>query len=90
MMRKHITHQMNVYEYLDKEEDHLFALIFNIQQGKSQYIPEIQLTLMKNQHGLYEIVSGSRHECYSSKEALYDRVNEIMDYIMLKGSKFDI
>ena len=30
------------------------------------------------QHGLYEMVTKSNHECYSNKEDLYDYISEIL------------
>ena len=49
-----------------------------MQQGSSKYIPEIKVTLTKNRHGLYEMVTKSNHECYSNKDDLYDCVSEIL------------
>ncbi|WP_449355654.1 hypothetical protein ACUL41_07940 [Virgibacillus natechei] len=84
-MSEHTIQQLHVYEYLGKEDDPLFTTICNMQQGYSQYIPELKMTLIKNQHGLYEIVSKSIHECYANKEELYDCVSEILNYSLLRG-----
>ena len=85
MMSEQTIQQVNVYEYLGKESDPLFNAICNIQQGYSEYIPEIKVTLIKNQHGLYEMASEFNHECYSNKEDLYDCVSEILNYSSLRG-----
>jgi len=84
-MSEYTIQQLNVYEYLGKEYDPLFNAICNMPQGYSEYIPEIKVTLIKNQHGLYEMASESNHECYSNKEDLYDCVSEILSYSLLRG-----
>ncbi|WP_010530508.1 hypothetical protein [Lentibacillus jeotgali] len=84
-MSEQIIRQLSVYEYLGKAYDPLFHAICHIQQGSSKHIPEIKVTLTKNQHGLYEMASESNHECYSNKEDLYDCVNKILSYSLLRG-----
>ncbi len=78
-MNEQIMQQSNVYEYLGKEFDPLFHVICNMQQCCSKHIPEIKVTIIRNRHGLYEIDSKSNHECYLTKEKLYDCVNEILN-----------
>jgi len=84
-MSEQMIQQLNVYEYLGKGCDPLYNVICHMQQGYSEYIPDIKVTLTKNQHGLYEMASESNHECYSNKEDLYDCVSKIINNSLLRG-----
>ncbi|TFJ91412.1 hypothetical protein [Lentibacillus salicampi] len=84
-MSEQMIQQLNVYEYLGKGCDPLYNVICHMQQGYSECIPDINVTLTKNQHGLYELASESNHECYSNKEDLYDCVSKIINNSLLRG-----
>ncbi len=73
-----MAHQLHVYEYLGKASDPLYIAIGMLQGEESLFLPEIKATVQVNQHGLYEMVTKSNHECYSNKEDLYDCVSEIL------------
>jgi len=83
-MSEQIVQQSHVFEYLGKECDPLFNAICDMQQGYYEYIPDIKVTLIKNRHGLFEMVSESNHECYSNKEDLYDCISEILSNSLLR------
>lgn len=77
-MNEQAIQKISVYDYLGKEYDPLYNAICNMEQGYSEYMPDIKVMLTKNQHGLYEMASESNHESYSNKEDLYDCVSEIV------------
>ncbi|TFJ92830.1 hypothetical protein [Lentibacillus salicampi] len=84
-MTDHMIQQFHVYDYLGKENDPLYIAISIMEREESQFIPEIKATVQMNQHGLYEIASKSIHESYTNKEALYDCVNNALNYNFLRG-----
>ncbi|TFJ93162.1 hypothetical protein E4U82_08735 [Lentibacillus salicampi] len=73
-----IAHQLNVYEYLGKASDPLYIAIGMLQGEESLFVSEIKATVQVNQHGLYEMITKSNHECYSNIEDLYDCVSELL------------
>lgn len=76
--------QTHVYEYLGKENDPLYNNILHLKLDQSLFIPETKMHVKKTKYGLYEIVSGECHECYSSPQTLYERVSHLLNDILLR------
>lgn len=72
---------MNLYNYLDKEDDPIYQLLLQINVNQSVTISDFDILL--NDYGIYEIVNDDIHECKNTMEGCYhflclnaDRVQE--------------
>lgn len=79
-----VDEQTHVYEYLGKESDPLYNEIMHLKVDQSFSIPEINMQVTKTRFGLYEIVSATYHECYSSPQSLYERISVLLNVISLR------
>src|SRR5699024_528131 len=76
-----VNEQTHVYEYLGKESDPLYNNILHLKVNQSIQIPKTNLQISKTRYGMYEIVSAEYHECYSSPQPLYERINALLNDI---------
>jgi len=78
-----VNEQTHVYEYLGKESDPLYNNILHLKMNQSIQIAETNLKISKTRYQMYEIVSAEFHECYSSSQSLYERINALLNDISL-------
>lgn len=71
--------QLQLYEYLGKEQDPLYKTILYIQQNSSMYVLERNIYITKTEHGFYELASKWNHECFSTPESLYIRLSDLLN-----------
>lgn len=76
--------QIHVYEYLGKDSDPLYKAIHCMHQDCPFRVPESNMYFTKTKHGFYELVSNSCHECFTTPEALYRRISDMLNEQLLR------
>lgn len=71
--------QTHIYHYLGLDNDPIFNKITQLKAGQAVIIGEIKVLL--NKHGLYEVETSARHECFSSQKQVYDGVSKMLSVV---------
>lgn len=76
--------QMNLYDYLHKENDPLYKGLAELKAGKTVTISDIEVTL--NVFGVYEVSHDQVHDAFSSIEECYRFLNKLFNDIQLSNT----